>query len=589
MKEDKLRDLGIEIHEKEQYKTWCPVCYARKGHKKDKDLSVNKKEGTYNCHNSNCSFKGRVSNKDYKRPDVKEVILTADAVNWFASRGISERTLKNKKVGTVGSYIMFNYYKNGALVNYKKRNTKVKEFSQFPDAEKVFYNFDSLANKTKCIIVEGEVDVLTWVELGFEEEYAILSLDQGAGMKNSSLDGKLECLTNAAGILDLFEHFYLAGDNDEAGNYTFEEIARRLGKYRCKKVVFKNCKDSNECYLLDKSDAQDRFRDLIENAEPFPIGGIEVLDDERIEQMLDEYDNGEKTGDKIDGMELAEYFSVMEGEITLFSGYPSDGKSTFVRWLAMTYAIKKGYKFAFYAPEDYPSNYFYKQLCKTYMGKEIDKKYKNRATREEYLSAMNWVKRHFFYIYQETNSKGIMELPSNEYINDKIRYLKLQYGVCSYVKDPWNKLYHDQGFKRDDQYLTEEFSKEKAFAKDYRACWYVAHPKSPGATKDGKIPAPTRYDLAGGAMWNNAMDNILLIFRPNRALDPLDPLVDVIIEKIKKKKIVGNEGRLSMNFDSEKQRYVDTGDFINKSSDVISDYTSTVDFSEFELGGELPF
>lgn len=588
MIEDKLRDLGIEIQSKEQYKTWCPLCCTRKGHKKDKDLSVNKKDGTYNCHNSNCSFKGRVSNKDHKRPEYKEIILTADAINWFKARGISEHTLKAKKVGTLGSYVMFNYFKNGTLVNYKKRNTKQKEFSQFPDAEKLFYNYDSLQDKSKCIIVEGEVDALTWVELGFEEEYAILSLDQGAGAKNTSLEGKLECLTNAAKLLDTFDYFYLAGDNDEPGNYTFEEIARRLGKYRCKKIRF-STKDSNEEYLLSKADAQDRFYKLIENAEPFPIGGIEVLDDDRIAQMLDEYDNGEKTGEKIDGIEFSNYFSVMDGEMTLWTGYPSDGKSTFVRWLALAYSIKRGYRWAVFGIEDFPSTYFYKQVCKAYMGKEIGMKYKNRATREEYLSAMNWVKGYFFYIYPETNDKGVMELPSNDYINEKIRYLKLQYGVNSYIKDPWNKIHHDMTGKRDDQYLIEAFSKEKSFARDYKACWYVSHPKGVTKTKDGKIPPPTRYDLSGGAMWNNAMDNIVVIYRPNRTIDPLDPLVEIVIEKIKKKKIVGQEGKVSMSFDPDKQRYVDMGDFIKKASDVMNDYGSTLAYDDMDFSGELPF
>lgn len=584
MIEDKLRDLGIEIKSTNQYKTSCPVCAQRKGHKRDKDLSVNKVEGKYKCHNSNCGFQGRVSNKEYKRPELKELVLTQDALSWFANRGLSRATLEAKKVGTYGSDIMFNYYKNGNYVNFKKRNIKEKQFSQFPDAEKVLYNYDSLEGKSKCIIVEGEIDALTWIELGFENEYAIVSLDQGAGMKNSTLDGKLECITNAARILDQFETFYLAGDNDEPGQYTFDEIARRLGKYRCKRIVF-STKDSNEEYLLSKKDAYDRFLDLIDKAVPFPIGGIEILDDDRINEMLEEYDQGEITGVKIDGLELSDYYSILDGEITLWSGYPSDGKSTFVRWLSVLYSIQKGYKWAFYAPEDYPSNYFYKDLCKMYLGKQIDKKYKNRATKEEYLSAMNWIKDHFYYVYPEVDKNGISVLPTNEYINDKIRYLKLQYGVDSYVKDPWNKIHSEKGFLRDDEYLIQELSKEKSFARDYRACWYVAHPKAPVKGKDGKINAPSRYDLSGGAMWNNAMDNIILIYRPNRQVDPRDPLVEIIIEKIKKKMITGNEGKVTMSFDRDKNRYIDEGDVYNKPIDAMTDYGNNFDF----LGGELPF
>ncbi len=565
----KLNELGIDLKGASSgiKKTWCPVCAVRKGSRpKETDLSVNIDQGLYRCHNSHCNFQGKVSSKEYKRPEWKPNLagVPNDLRIFAESRCLSQETILKEKVTFENGNIFFNYFKNEVLVNFKKRSIKEKHFSQFPEAEKVLYRHDSLKEKTKGIIVEGEIDALTWVELGFDSEYAIVSLDQGAGDKGV-LDGKLECLSNSALLIDKITEWYLAGDNDAAGEYTFKEIARRIGEYRCKKVDFGKHKDSNQklTELIKSGLAKDliaeTFRRLLSEANPFPVLGIQPLDNAMIDEMLERYDNPIFKGDGI-GSSLDNLWTNLDGELTLFTGYPGDGKSQFFRFVAVNLAMKKGYKFACFCPEDNPASYFYEDLATIFMGKNIDPKYSDRASKVEYKSALEWIKDKFFYIHPEPDpTTGVITLPDNKWINEKIAFLRLQYGVNSYVKDPWNKIYHNMSLP-EHQYLANELSMEKFFASGYKGCFYVAHPKATTKNKDGSLPEADQYSLSGGAMFNNMMDNIITIQRPDRHIDPGSKRVLVKSLKIKKKRIRGDEGAVEFNFYRSTNRYEETAD-----------------------------
>lgn len=562
----KLADLGIDLGTATTgiRKTYCPVCFGRKGHKRDKDLSVNIDLGVYKCWSPNCNFQGKVSTKEYKRPEFKKNLagVPRELALFFESRGISQETISKENVTFSAGEIYFNYFKSGTLINYKKRSISEKKFSQFPEAEKVLYRIDSITEKKTCIITEGEIDALTWVELGFDKHHAILSLDQGAGQLGSTLDGKLECITNAAARLNEIEIFYLAGDSDEPGEYTFREIARRLGEYRCKKVVMGAHKDSNEKLLslissgMKRDQIEETFKNLLNNAEPYPVLGVVPLTASLIDEMIDEYHNGVYTGIEIEGSPINQYWTVLDGEMTLITGYPSDGKSQMLRFIAVLHAMQNGLKFACYCVEDNPAQYFYSDLAKIFMGKNIDKKYGNeRATEFEYRSALNFIKDRFYYIHPEPDPvTGQYPLPDNRWINEKISFLRLQYGVNSYIKDPWNKIYHNMA-NREDLYLQNELSQEKFFAANYKACLYAAHPKAPTKNKDGVYPEPDQHSLSGGAMFNNMFDNILIIYRHERATDPDSKKVKLIVKKIKKKGVRGGEGTIEFNFFRSTNRY----------------------------------
>ena len=89
--------------------------------------------------------------------------LTPELIQYFANRGISEKTLQRNQVmqentwmpGQSGATaIAFPYLRNGEVVNVKYR-TVDKSFRQVKGAEKILYGLDDVVGQETIIIVEG--------------------------------------------------------------------------------------------------------------------------------------------------------------------------------------------------------------------------------------------------------------------------------------------------------------------------------------------------------------------------------------------------------------------------------------------------
>lgn len=258
----------------------CPHCSASRKNKHDRSLSVTfEADGVlYKCHNAGCDFEGFIPfenrymphiSKHYAKPARKqEDTDKSRLIRYFAARGISERTLEVYQVASKDKFIIFNYFKNGELVNIKTRenlgNGK-KAFYQEKDTEKTFYGMDIVPqNEKKLIICEGEIDVLSFYEC---EMYAV-SVPQGAGEK------KLECIDNCWDFLQRFDEYIIAVDSDEAGHVLQRHLIQRLGREKCKIADWSK-------YELRGKDANDFLRvepnilkDCIATAEFVPLAGI---------------------------------------------------------------------------------------------------------------------------------------------------------------------------------------------------------------------------------------------------------------------------------------------------------------------------
>ena len=566
--------LGIDAPFKNSgvTKVSCPKCEERKGTRtRDKDLSINYTEGFYKCHSSKCTFQGKVGGKKYSRPEWRNnTTLHASVVKYFEGRGISQRTLKAFQISTDGrNNIEFNYFRKDQLINVKTRfdnGDGSKSFKQHSGAEKIVFNYNSIEGKEKCIIVEGEMDVLSWYEAGVSQEYAIISVDQGAPNPGDKTDGKLECFTNCAHELNGIKEFFICTDKDAPGLYLEQELVRRLGEYRCSIIPLpKDCKDANDL-LQNKSyslsvKCEALKRQLLQ-AKPVPVPGIHDLSDDVWLEMENNFINGRKKGSKTHFPELNGIFSFLPGDITIITGLPNDGKSQFMRQLAVVKSKMDGWKWACYVPEDFPVDMFYDDICHIYMGKSPYKGHENQMSLEEYRTARTFAREHFFCIYPEPDKEtGIIELPTNEWINKRISFLKLKHGINAFIKDPWNKIHHTFD-GREDQYLAAELSREKFFAASYDASIYIAHPGKMRKDDKGRYPSPDVYDISGGSMWNNMADNIMVVYRPERHIDPKDPSVDIMTKKIKKQKIVGKIGAVRFMYCYKRNRYYEElGDF----------------------------
>ena len=219
----------------------CPLSSDNRQPKnqKAKCASYDWERGLGTCHNCNTSFqlhtyqrKG-ASEKVYVRPDTPEVLpeVSSKVVEWFKSRGISQKTLTDVKVGEGTEYmpqtgktentIKFNYFMGDQLINIKYRDGR-KNFKLFKGAEKVFYNINSIVGYEYCIVTEGEMDVLALHEAGIPNA---VSVPNGATLNSNNLD----YLDNCIDYFDDKEKIILAVDSDEAGQALQQELVRRLG------------------------------------------------------------------------------------------------------------------------------------------------------------------------------------------------------------------------------------------------------------------------------------------------------------------------------------------------------------------------
>ena len=69
------------------------------------------------------------------------------------------------QTGKEENTIQFNYFINNELINIKYRDGK-KNFKLVKGAEKIFYNIDSTIGHKYVVIVEGEIDALSFIDAG---------------------------------------------------------------------------------------------------------------------------------------------------------------------------------------------------------------------------------------------------------------------------------------------------------------------------------------------------------------------------------------------------------------------------------------
>lgn len=554
-------DLGIELKSKQmQQKVPCPNCVRLgKENYKDTCLSVNLKDGVYNCHK--CGWSGKLKTKKdyisvgktYKSPQKGNMKkLTAKGRKFLNDRGITDDVIDaNKIVSTKDdSCIIFPYFRNSEIINYKARGVDGKFFTQSKDAEPIIYNYDRCKNSETIVICEGEMDSLSWEVAGIEFHTSVNMGAPNVGDKN--IDKKLECITNCYKVFDEAKTIYIATDEDENGRNLQRELVRRFGAEKCLLVDLSPFKDANEVLLQEGPES---LRNRLKTANTPKMEGIFDLGECR-NSMLDGFHNGQERGTTtyVDCIDKA--WTWRSGEVNIWTGYQNEGKSLFLNQLATLKAFHDGWKFAVFSPENMPMNDFFNDIIEMYAGKSADPFYKShRMSLEEYEKAMKFVQKHFFLIYPRKD----FELKT---IFNRAKYLVKTKGIRSLIIDPYNTIQHRmRGGEREDLYISRFMSELKRFALDYNISIHlVAHQVTPMKDNDGRYLKPDVNRIKGGGTFADKADNVMFVWRPERALDFSSTLVTFGSQKIKKQKLVGMPQEINnISFNVKEQRYYFNG------------------------------
>jgi twinkle protein len=558
-----FKDYGITGTEgyNGQIHTTCPECSHERKKANEKCLSVNINEGTWFCHH--CGWSGalkRAAERKRDIPDFSDILqqkqidsIKSEDSSLFealTSRGITEKTIRANGIFAEISewdkteWFGFPYFLDGKCVNIKYRSAN-KEFRQTKDGHRVFYRLDSIREHKQVVITEGEIDALSFCEAGIEN---VLSVPDGAIAADArNVTQKLVFIDNSIDKLEHIETFYLALDSDAPGRRMTEELARRLGKDRCKTVIFpEGCKDANDVLLIH---GKEQLYKCLDDALDYPIDGVYLLSDSYA-NLQDIYDNGFQQGVSTNEWpNLDRLIKWFAGHFTVVTGIPSHGKSNFIDNLLVNLARHNGWRAAVFSPENPTPETWVIRLLEIATGRPFFGQ--NRIEQEKLKGTLDALAQYFYLI-----------TPDDSYTLDVVlataKSLLRKVGINALVIDPWNNLeVKGKSGENETAYTARVLVRLRTFARQTGVhVILIAHPRKMQKNTDGNYEIPTAYDISGSAHFYNVADNIVSVYR--EFLNDSDDLsrTHVFIQKVKTK-YSGQIGCATFDFDKQTQRYME--------------------------------
>lgn len=501
-----LRSLGINVkdHHHGNVKVPCPQCSPTRKSKTDPCLSVDVDRGIWQCHH--CGWKGSVEKpkKEYVKPPSELKNLSQPVIEWFAARGISNQTLLRYKVSEGIDYmpqvnsetrtIHFNYIQNGEVFNIKFRD-RDKNFKLVSGARLGPYGIDVvLDNASDCVVItEGEIDAMSFYEAGIR---SAISVPNGASKGNQKLDWLEE-------YIFLFEEkkIYLACDMDDAGVSLRNELARRFGKENCYIVEFPH-KDANDTLVKE---GKDRLIECFNSASPYPVEGIDDASSVSSE-IFSLYEGGAPAGYEVYGD-----FIWHPGQVTLVTGIPGHGKSTFIKNVIYKLAEMHGLKSFIYSAEEANTAFALTDMLQIASGKSFFKsEYGARISKVEIENLIPFLNEHFKYYRLSDNDLSI------EGIIEKAKYMVKRFGINIMVIDNMSTVEKSMSNQTDTRHhqIKNMMNDVARFARNYGVhVFLVAHPKKMTELKNGVYKVPNGYDVGDSSHWFNLPDNGMTVYR----------------------------------------------------------------------------
>ncbi len=543
-----------QFHFNESTRVACPYCSAERRKSNQKDMTLTRKtDGAVVFHCHHCQTSGSVQPQQERilsavpNPTIVSNKLQDQHYAWLATRGISHQTADKMKLfaaekyfgklGKTADAIGFPYYRNGALVAAKYRSFPEKDFTQDSGGAHDFFGIDLIQKDQPLIIVEGEIDCLSLMEMGYEN---VVSVPSGAPIKVAdgkvlpSEDKKFAYVWNAREILDAVPYIILATDQDTAGQALAEELARRIGKEKCRLAKFEK-KDLNEVMLDDPT----KVGDLLASAAPYPVSGISDAGSyyERLNEL---YTKGTGKGYSTGYASVDEIYTVAPAQLTVVTGYPSSGKSNFVDQIMVNLADKHDWKFAVCSFENQPEIHI-SRLMEIYTKRRFFDG-KDRMSESDKEIAFKFVKEHFLFI--DTNGEEPSTLDS---ILERARVAVKRMGVRGLVIDPYNYIELPRSDGTETNAISDMLTRVQKFCKAHDVhTWFVAHPSK--ITRQGtEQPRPDGMSIAGSMAWWAKTDCGLTVHRK-------DHHVEIAVWKCRYR-WVGTQGETTMIYNKTAGTY----------------------------------
>tara|TARA_R100000951_G_scaffold95314_1_gene84321 strand:+ start:1857 stop:3629 length:1773 start_codon:yes stop_codon:yes gene_type:complete len=487
----------------------CPSCDEARSDKRDKSLKIDHNNGIGKCFYCEAlTFRDSNLDKgtktyDYPVQEWKNYTKLSDKlVKWFWSeRRISQNTLSQLEISEEKIYqpakqkelnsITFNYFEKDKLVNKKYRSPN-KDFTQHKGGKPIFYNINSVIGCDKVYIVEGEMDVLAMYEAGIKN---VISLPNGANDND-------DFWVNSEKYLKDIKHFVIGTDKDDKGIEVRDKIAQRLGRFRCTFIEWIG-KDANEDLISSQ------IKDSLSNEKRFSIGGT-FTSMNLLDETLRLYNEGmPKTiypKNKMFG-NFHKDFSIMMGQLTVVTGIPSHGKSSFIDWYALNLVNDYNYKLSIYSPEHNPLGLYNSKYATLSTGKPFFGA--NKMSENDLYRYTDWAKEKLYFTTSENGEDSDWD-----WLLDKFKEQMFTYGINMFIIDAWNKVLMPKGMSGKDA-IDNILTRLTSFCIQHNVhVFLVAHPtKMKKNEKTNKYDVPDLYSVSGSSDFRNQTHNGLCVYR----------------------------------------------------------------------------
>lgn len=411
--------------------------------------------------------------------------MTTDPIKWLVEvRKLDAALLDHMGVKSshrpdIGDAVAFPYKRGGKAYAGKWRGVDAKTWRSTQGVSRGLFNEDALTQGDGPIVItEGEIDALSVMQAGYARA---VSLPDGW----SDDSGKRDCLVQAEDAMRKAPYVIVAGDNDAAGAGLPKTVANILAGHDVRFVVWPDgCKDAND--VLVQFGEGELARCLTEAKRIDPPGGfitgisdLPPMPDRRVLRT---------------GLRLLQYTMAFEvGAMSVGTGTPGAGKSTFTTFAAYHVAKSENVRVGFMSFETHPHR-TRDHLCRL----ECGKPWSDLAPRQQAEVGLSLDR--LFRIVHRTFEDGAHHL---EWAKQMIYTLAVRDGCKMIVLDPWNELEHmPMPGESMTAYINFALQQIRQWAEQYdtHIC-VVAHPRK--MMTEGKPRSPTGYDIADSAAFFN--------------------------------------------------------------------------------------
>ena len=434
----------------------------------------------------------RPAQRSYTRPEKPKCTAPQAAAKDYLTevRNVSGEAIAAYQIGEQGKSIIFPFKLPDGTLALAKRREAVDGAKPMPtaaDCEPVLFGWQAIPDSAREItITEGEIDALSAFDYG--RVAGSVPFGGGGGAKQQWIENDFE-------RMERFERIYLATDNDEEGEKAAEEIASRLGRHRCYRVILP-LKDFNACAQagIDKGEIDAAYA----NARSLDPEGLR-----RASHFIDDVSalfwpkHDDKPGYQAPYGDLFGKLHFRPGEMTLWTGASGDGKSQILSDCTPAW-IEQGARICFSSLEMKPKHTL-KRMVKQTLG--VD-----RPTEQAIGGALQWLDQGLL-LYELVGKAGVKQLL------EIFDYAHAKYGCDTFVIDSMMRM----GIAGDDYNTQEAVAYQLVdwcIAKNVHL-HLVAHARK--GNKDRAGPADTE-DIKGAMEVGANAFNIVSVWR-NRKIE----------------------------------------------------------------------